>query len=85
MHILGIVTDRSEIKLILKDLLKMCSFNINLFDRRVAGFDSINELYKQSSCSMYLDNITIPLVFINAQDDPIIPEPLLSWPKQYAG
>ncbi len=34
---------------------------------------------------MYLDNISIPLVFINAQDDPIIPEPLLSWPKNYAG
>ncbi|EFX78964.1 hypothetical protein DAPPUDRAFT_305023 [Daphnia pulex] len=54
------------------------------YTRRVSGYDSINDLYTQSSCSLYLDNITIPLVFINAQDDPIIPEPLLSWPKQYA-
>ena len=60
-------------------------FFINLLGRRVAGFDSINDLYMQSSCSMYLENITIPMVFINAQDDPIIPEPLLSWPRQYVG
>lgn len=52
---------------------------------RIAGYESINELYQQSSCSKYLENITIPVVFINAQDDPIIPEPLLVWPKQYAG
>lgn len=56
-----------------------------LVHSRIAGYESINELYKQSSCSMYLDSITIPMVFINAQDDPIIPEPLLSWPKQYVG
>lgn len=34
---------------------------------------------------MYLDNITVPVVFINALDDPIIPEPLLKWPKNYTG
>lgn len=54
-------------------------------DRRIAGCESLNELYEKSSCSLYLDNISIPLVFINAQDDPIIPEPLLDIAKGYAG
>lgn len=40
--------------------------------RRLAGFDTVDEMYKQSSCSLYMDNITVPLVFINAQDDPIV-------------
>lgn len=55
------------------------------FFSRIAGYETIKDFYQQSSCSMYLDNITIPVVFINALDDPIIPEPLLKWPKQYAG
>lgn len=53
------------------------------YTRRLAGFDTVDEMYKQSSCSLYMDNITMPLVFINAQDDPIVPEPLLSIPQQY--
>jgi len=43
-----------------------------LYCRRLAGFDTVDEMYKQSSCSLYMDNITMPLVFINAQDDPIV-------------
>ena len=34
---------------------------------------------------MHMENITVPMVFINAHDDPIIPESLLAWPKNYAG
>ena len=53
--------------------------------RRLAGYETVDEMYKQSSCSLFMDTITVPIVFINAQDDPIVPEPLLSIPQQYVG
>lgn len=53
--------------------------------RRLAGCSSLNELYEKSSCSLYLDNISVPLIFMNALDDPIIPIPLLGIAKKYAG
>jgi len=55
------------------------------YTRRIHGYDGINEMYRQNSCSMYMENISVPMVFINAQDDPIIPESLLAWPKSFAG
>jgi len=54
------------------------------YTRRIHGYEGINEMYRQHSCSMYMDNITLPMVFINAQDDPIIPESLMAWPKSFA-
>jgi abhydrolase domain-containing protein 2 len=54
------------------------------YTRRVHGYDNINDLYRYNSCSLYMENITVPMVFINALDDPIIPETLLTWPKNYA-
>jgi len=54
------------------------------YTRRIHGYEGINEMYRQNSCSMYMDNITVPMVFINAHDDPIIPESLLAWPKSFA-
>jgi len=54
------------------------------YTRRIHGYDGINEMYRQNSCSMYMENISVPMVFINAQDDPIIPESLLAWPKSFA-
>jgi len=53
------------------------------YTRRLAGYETVDEMYKQSSCSLFMDAITVPVVFINAQDDPIVPEPLLSIPQQY--
>ena len=52
-------------------IFKNCDL-LFLYCRRLAGFDTVDEMYKQSSCSLYMDNITMPLVFINAQDDPIV-------------
>jgi len=54
------------------------------YTRRIHGYETINEMYRHNSCSMHMENITVPMVFINAHDDPIIPESLLAWPKNYA-
>ncbi|VEN61328.1 unnamed protein product [Callosobruchus maculatus] len=47
------------------------------YTRKVHGMNSISELYKWSSSVNYLENIELPIIFINAKDDPIVPEPLL--------
>lgn len=48
------------------------------------NFKSVKELYKWSSSAFYLDNIATPMVFINAVDDPIVPEMLLNPIKEFA-
>ncbi|XP_060536563.1 abhydrolase domain-containing protein 2 [Cylas formicarius] len=47
------------------------------YTRRVHGFGSVSELYKWSSSINYINSIEHPVIFINAKDDPIVPEPLL--------
>lgn len=47
------------------------------YTRKIHNFDSISELYTWSSSINYLKNITTPMIFINAKDDPIVPQPLL--------
>lgn len=47
------------------------------YTRKLHGFNTISELYKWSSSINYLKNIDVPMVFINANDDPIVPDILL--------
>ncbi|XP_043507361.1 abhydrolase domain-containing protein 2 isoform X1 [Frieseomelitta varia] len=54
------------------------------YTRKVHNFRSVKELYKWSSSLFYLDNIKTPMVFINALDDPIVPEMLLEPIKEHA-
>lgn len=54
------------------------------YTRRVHNFNTITELYSWSSSVNYLNNIETPMVFINAKDDPIVPEPLLEPIKSFA-
>lgn len=54
------------------------------YTRKVHNFRSVKELYKWSSSLFYLDNVTTPMVFINALDDPIVPEMLLEPIKEHA-
>ena len=49
------------------------------------NFRSVNDLYKWSSSAFYLKNIATPMVFINAVDDPIVPDALLKPIKDFAG
>ncbi|KAI8427599.1 hypothetical protein MSG28_002092 [Choristoneura fumiferana] len=51
---------------------------------KVHGFESVADLYKWSSSAFYLHNIKTPMVFINARDDPIVPEPLLPLIREFA-
>lgn len=55
------------------------------YTRRVHNFNSVVDLYTWSSSINYLDNISKPMVFINAKDDPLVPENLLPPIKEYAG
>lgn len=48
------------------------------YTRKVHEFNSISELYKWSSSVNYLERIEVPMVFINANDDPIVPDILLN-------
>lgn len=54
------------------------------YTRKVHNFRSVSEMYKWSSSIFYLDNITTPMVFINALDDPIVPDKLLEPMKRHA-
>lgn len=54
------------------------------YTRRVHNFSSTQELYKWSSSLHYFDNIQKPMIFINAKDDPLVPEELLLPIKEFA-
>lgn len=47
------------------------------YTRRVHNFKNVSEMYTWSSSINYLQNITKPTIFINAKDDPLVPEQLL--------
>lgn len=47
------------------------------YTRRIHNFKTVSELYKWSSSINYLQNIQTPMIFINARDDPIVPDALL--------
>ncbi|XP_046747387.1 abhydrolase domain-containing protein 2 [Diprion similis] len=54
------------------------------YTRKIHNFRSVKELYNWSSCINYVTKIATPIVFINALDDPIVPEQLLSPIKDFA-
>lgn len=47
------------------------------YTRKIHGFNTISDLYKWSSSINYLQDINYPVIFVNAKDDPIVPETLL--------
>jgi abhydrolase domain-containing protein 2 len=46
------------------------------YNRRVFGFKSVEEFYKSVSSLPLIPDIKIPMIFLNAIDDPIVPEVL---------
>ncbi|KAF4519104.1 hypothetical protein B566_EDAN010526 [Ephemera danica] len=54
------------------------------YTRRVHNFGSVRELYQWSSSVNYLRDINMPMVFINAKDDPLVPEPMLHPVRSFA-
>ena len=55
------------------------------YTRRISGFATMEEFYKKSSCVSVWDKIKVPMVFVNAKDDPIVPPPLLRHVRNAAG
>ncbi|VDK42323.1 unnamed protein product [Anisakis simplex] len=57
-----------------------CATSILAFDesysRRVFGYSSLASFYEECSCLPLLHKITVPMVFVNALDDPLIPKQL---------
>lgn len=49
--------------------------------RKFHGYTSLREYYEEESCMRYLHRIYVPLMLVNAADDPLVHESLLSIPK----
>lgn len=54
------------------------------FTCKMQGYQDVGDYYERCSCSNFMSNIDIPLIMLNAEDDPIVPESLLKFAKQYA-
>ncbi|BFZ22202.1 hypothetical protein BsWGS_25241 [Bradybaena similaris] len=52
------------------------------YTRRRHGFQSVEDYYHHNSCFNCLPKVQIPLLVVNAEDDPIVPTPLLECPLQ---
>ena len=55
------------------------------YTRRIGGYSNLDEFYRKSSCTSVWNNIKIPMVFVNAVDDPIVPPKLLQFVRKAAG
>lgn len=55
-----------------------------VYTRKIHNFPTVHELYQWSSSLNWLSLIKKPMVFINAKDDPLIPEVLLEPIKAHA-
>ncbi|XP_014669946.1 PREDICTED: abhydrolase domain-containing protein 2-like isoform X2 [Priapulus caudatus] len=53
------------------------------FTRRAAGYDSLIDYYRDHSSARVINNIKIPMMLVNAKDDPIVPSELLSCAYEY--
>jgi len=52
------------------------------YTKKVHGFKDLNEYYRSMSSSRVMDQIEIPMCFLNALDDPIVPIELQEIPKE---
>ncbi|XP_077173650.1 monoacylglycerol lipase ABHD2 [Paroedura picta] len=52
--------------------------------RKFHGYRSLKEYYEQESCLRFLYRIYVPLLLVNAADDPLVHDSLLSIPRTLA-
>jgi len=50
-------------------------FTLKIFDQ----YKSVDQYYKESSCRPVLKHVSIPLLLVNAKDDPVVPPVLLPY------
>ncbi|KAH9155910.1 hypothetical protein AeRB84_002142 [Aphanomyces euteiches] len=43
----------------------------DLYTRRIYGYDTVAELYRDASCTPYIKKIAVPTLCISAKDDPV--------------
>ena len=55
------------------------------YTRKLYGYKSVQDMYSKWSSCNYWHNITVPMVFINSKDDPIVPPALLKIVRNAAG
>lgn len=56
------------------------------YTRRVMGFKTVQDLHEWSSCAAMMNRIpSLPMLFINAKDDPIVSVQLHKFPIKYTG
>ncbi|CAJ0592965.1 unnamed protein product [Cylicocyclus nassatus] len=54
------------------------------YNRRVAGFPNVETFYEECSCLDHIHKLKVPMIFLNAEDDPIIPKCLWEPVKELA-
>ncbi|KAG4071919.1 hypothetical protein HA402_006080 [Bradysia odoriphaga] len=54
------------------------------YTRRVHNFNSVSEMYEWSSSVNYISRIKHSMIYINAKDDPIVPEDLLTSIREHS-
>lgn len=59
-------------------ILPLNYFSSKNFCRRLHDFHTVEEFYRWSSSINYINNVQVPLVCINALDDPLIPPKILN-------
>ena len=55
------------------------------YNRKRLGFKKLEDMYKNWSCKTYWENIEVPMAFVNALDDPLIPPAMLLPIREIAG
>jgi len=56
----------------------------NVYSRKITGHKSVQDFYRSMSSCHHMKNIRIPMVLLNALDDPLVPPPLLEIPRDVA-
>jgi len=57
----------------------------DVYTRKRLGFKSVEDMYRNWSSRNYWEKIEVPMVYINALDDPLIPPKMLEPVRQLAG
>ncbi|XP_074533886.1 monoacylglycerol lipase ABHD2-like [Halichoeres trimaculatus] len=52
--------------------------------RKFHGYSSVKEYYEKESCVQHIHKVTVPLLFVNSSDDPLIHQSLLAIPRTLA-
>ncbi|XP_064616672.1 monoacylglycerol lipase ABHD2-like [Liolophura sinensis] len=55
----------------------------NLYSKKRHGFEKLKDFYTWCSSANFINNITLPMLILNSEDDPLVPPDLHDVPKSY--